>query len=114
MATCWPCRHCGESAPDWDFRERQVTVSEKRDSGRQRLLPFGHSSTEISVRGSVGEKPQAELECSRCVILISKSRAFLLLRARADSSREGRKARGPSPQRHATARGPSHFHHRSR
>ena len=34
----------------WDFRERQVTVSAKRDSGHQNLLLFGHSSTEIPVR----------------------------------------------------------------
>jgi hypothetical protein len=34
----------------WDFRERQVTVSAKRDSAHQNLLLFGHSSTEIPVR----------------------------------------------------------------
>ena len=48
----------------------------KRDSGHQSLLPFGHSSTEILVRVSVGEKSQTELECSRSVVLISK---FVLL-----------------------------------
>ena len=41
-------------------------------------------------------------------------RAFVLLRARADSSRDGSKPQGPSSQGHATARGPSHFHHRSK
>jgi hypothetical protein len=73
----------------WDFRERQVAVSE-----HQSLLPFGHSSTENSCQGSVGEKSQTELECSRCVVLISKSRAFVLLRARADCSRDGSKPEG--------------------
>src|SRR5262249_37721196 len=70
----------------WDFRERQVTVS-----GHQSLLPFGHSSTENSCRGSVGQKSRTELECSRSVVLISKFRAFALLRARADSSCDGSK-----------------------
>jgi hypothetical protein len=41
-----------------------------------------------------GQRSQTELGCSRCVVLISKSRAFVLLRARARSSREGSKARG--------------------
>ena len=88
---------------DWDFRERQVTVSAKRDSGHQSLLPFGHSSTEIPVRVSVGEKSQTELECSRFVGLISKFRAFVLLRARADSSRDGSKQKG---FHHKAMRGP--------
>jgi hypothetical protein len=83
-------------------------------SGRQNLLPFGHSSTEIPVRVSVGEKSQTELECSRFVGLISKFRAFVLLRARADSSRDGNKPAGRSPQGHATARRLSHFNHRSK
>src|SRR6266853_3501877 len=41
-------------------------------------------------------------------------RAFVLLRARADSSRDGSKPQGLPPQGHARARGPSHFHHRSK
>ena len=45
-------------------------------SGHDSLLLFGHSSTEILVRVSVGEKSQTELECSRSVVLISK---FVLL-----------------------------------
>jgi hypothetical protein len=44
--------------------------------GHDSLLLFGHSSTEILVRVSVGEKSQTELECSRSVVLISK---FVLL-----------------------------------
>jgi len=63
-------------------------------SEHQSLLPFGHSSTEIPVKVSVGEKSQTELECSRPSFLISKFRAFVLLRARADSSRDGSKPRG--------------------
>jgi len=72
-------------------------------SGRQNLLPFGHSSTEIPVRVSVGEKSQTKLECSRFVGLISKFRAFVLLRARADSSRDGSKQQGFY---HKATRGP--------
>src|SRR5258708_15417156 len=41
-------------------------------------------------------------------------RAFVLLRARADSGRDGSKPQGLPPQGHARARGPSHFHHRSK
>jgi hypothetical protein len=41
-------------------------------------------------------------------------RAFVLLRARADSSRDGSKPQGLPPQGHPTARGTSHFHHQSR
>jgi hypothetical protein len=41
-----------------------------------------------------GQRSQTELECSRCVVLISKSRAFVLLRARADCSRDGSKPEG--------------------
>lgn len=44
----------------------------KHASGHGSLLLFGHSSTEILVRVSVGEKSQTELECSRSVVLISK------------------------------------------
>ena len=55
-------------------------------SGHDSLLLFGHSSTEILVRVSVGEKSQTELECSRSVVLISKFRAFVPLPARTDSS----------------------------
>jgi hypothetical protein len=44
----------------------------KHASGHDSLLLFGHSSTEILVRVSVGEKSQTELECSRSVVLISK------------------------------------------
>src|SRR5215471_4096739 len=36
-----------------------------------------------------GQRSQTELECSRCVVLISKSRAFVLLRARADAASRG-------------------------
>ena len=68
-------------------------ISETR-SGHQSLLPFGHSSTENSCQGSVGQKSQTELECSRCVVLISKFRAFVLLRGRADCSREGSNPQG--------------------
>src|SRR5215475_14820048 len=35
-----------------------------------------------------GQRSQTELECSRCVVLISNLRAFVLLRARADASRD--------------------------
>jgi hypothetical protein len=63
-------------------------------SGHQSVLPFGHSSTENSCQGSVGEKSQTELECSRCVVLISKFRAFARLRARADCSCDGSKPEG--------------------
>jgi hypothetical protein len=66
-------------------------------------LPFGHSSTEIPVRVSAGEKSQTELECSRFVGLISKFRALVLLRARADSSRDGSKQQG---FHHKAMRGP--------
>ena len=48
----------------------------KHASGHGSLLLFGHSSTEILVRVSVGEKSQTDLECSRSVVLISK---FVLL-----------------------------------
>jgi hypothetical protein len=78
------------TAPDGIFGTDR-SVSAKRDSGHQSLLPFGHSSTEIRARVSVGEKSQTELDCSRSVVLISKFRAFVLLRARADSSRGGSK-----------------------
>src|SRR4051794_36436417 len=44
------------------FSGNDSAVSAKRDSGHQSLLPFGHSSTEILVRVSVGEKSQTELE----------------------------------------------------
>jgi hypothetical protein len=70
------------TAPDGIFGTDR-SVSAKRDSGHQSLLPFGHSSTEIRARVSVGEKSQTELDCSRSVVLISKFRAFVLLRARA-------------------------------
>ena len=70
------------TAPDGIFGTDR-SVSAKRDSGHQGLLPFGHSSTEIRARVSVGEKSQTELDCSRSVVLISKFRAFVLLRARA-------------------------------
>ena len=63
----------------------------KHASGHDSLLLFGHSSTEILVRVSVGEKSQTELECSRSVVLISKFGLLLLLRARADSARDGSK-----------------------
>jgi hypothetical protein len=36
-----------------------------------------------------GQTSHTELECSRCVVLISNRRAFVLLRARADASRDG-------------------------
>src|SRR5215831_6849191 len=42
-----------------------------------------------------GQRSQTELECSRCVVLISNLRAFVLLRARADCSREGSNPEGP-------------------
>jgi len=57
----------------------------------------------IAVSGSLGEKSQTELECSRSVVLISKFRAFVLLRARADSSRDGSKQQGFY---HKATRGP--------
>jgi hypothetical protein len=60
----------------------------------QSLLPFGHTPTENSCQGSLGEKSQTELECSRCVVLISKFRAFVPLPARADSRRDGSKPWG--------------------
>jgi hypothetical protein len=66
----------------------------KHASGHDSLLLFGHSSTEILVRVSARKKSQTELECSRSVVLISKFRAFVLLRARADSSRDGSKPQG--------------------
>src|ERR1700730_2108426 len=57
------------------------------DSGSQSLLPFGHTPTENSCQGSLDEESQTELERSRCVVLISKFRAFVPLPARADSRR---------------------------
>ena len=55
------------------------------------MLLFGHSPTEIFVEVSVGEHVATELECSRSVVLISKFGLLLLLRARADSTRDGSK-----------------------
>ena len=66
----------------------------KHASGHDSLLLFGHSSTEILVRVSPGKKSQTELECSRSVVLIQQIRAFVLLRARADPSRDGSKPQG--------------------
>jgi hypothetical protein len=81
--------------------------------GHQSLLPLGHSSTENSCQGSVGEKSRHEFECPRSVGLISKFSAFVLLRACVGSSGDGAKPQGLSPQGHGTARRPSHFHHGS-
>ena len=63
-----------------------------------RLLPLGHSSTENSCQGSVGEKSRHEFECPRSVGLISKFSAFVLLRACVDASGDGGKPQGLSPQ----------------
>jgi hypothetical protein len=46
------------------------------DSGSQSLLPLGHTPTENSYQGSLGEESQSELERSRFVVLISKFRAL--------------------------------------
>jgi hypothetical protein len=48
----------------------------------------------VSHISGVGEKSQTELECSRCVVLISKFRAFVALPAHADSRRDGSKPQG--------------------
>jgi hypothetical protein len=68
-------------------------------------LPFGHTPTENSCQSSFGEESQSELECSRCVVLISKFRAFAPLPARADSRRDGSKAQG---LHHKAMRRPEH------
>src|SRR3981081_2537462 len=70
----------------------------KHASGHGSLLLFGHSSTEILVRVSVGEKSQTELECSRSVVLISK---FALLCATCACPLQPRwqQAAGPSTTR---------------
>jgi hypothetical protein len=41
-----------------------------------------------------GQRSHTELERSRCVVLISKFRAFVLLPARADASRDGSNRQG--------------------